>query len=279
MIIANYHTHSCFCDGSDEPESYVKRAVELGLCAIGFSSHAPVGFENSFALKQDKLDDYIQNIEKLKFKYKGIIEIYSGLEVDYFQDTELMTDIKKLNLDYIIGSVHSIKHRKSGKYLGIDCSQEECSKIIDDNYNGDGKKFVIEYYSLVRDMINYLKPAIIGHLDLLKKNNINNIYFSENEDWYRDEVVKTLKTALKAGSIIEVNTGGMARNYINTTYPGPWVLRIARDMNVPVTLSSDAHSPEFINAYFNYAADVLKKAGYSNISILKNSKWTNVSLI
>lgn len=279
MEFANYHTHSYFCDGSGEPESYVKRALESGFCAIGFSSHAPVGFENTFALKKDKIMDYLKNIEYLKWKYNGIIDIYSGLEVDYFKDTELMTDIGNLNLDYIIGSVHFIKHEKSGKYLGIDCSKEECSKIIDDNYNGNGKMYVLEYYRLVRDMVKYLKPSIIGHLDLLKKNNKNNIYFNENEKWYRDEVEKTLEVIAEAGSILEVNTGGMSRKYINTTYPGPWILKIARHMNIPVALSSDAHSPEFINAYFNDAADMLKKTGYTEISILKNDVWTNTSLI
>ena len=278
MDFANYHTHSYYCDGAGEPESYVKKAIELGFFSIGFSSHAPVGFENSFALNKDKLKDYLENIEYLKHKYIGTIEIYSGLEVDYFEDTSLMTDVKKLNLDYIIGSVHYIKNKKSGKYLGIDCSQEECKKIIKDNYNGDGKKFVFEYYSLVRDMIKYLRPPVIGHLDLLKKNNRNNLFFSENENWYKDEVIKTLETTAEAGSILEVNTGGMARKYINTTYPSPWILRIASDMNIPVTLSSDAHSPDVINAYFDDASAIIKNAGYIKISIIKNGDWVDINL-
>jgi len=38
----NLHTHTNFSDGSAEPEVYVKKAIELGFTALGFSDHSPL---------------------------------------------------------------------------------------------------------------------------------------------------------------------------------------------------------------------------------------------
>ena len=31
----NLHTHTCFCDGKDEPEEMVKKAIDLGFSVLG----------------------------------------------------------------------------------------------------------------------------------------------------------------------------------------------------------------------------------------------------
>jgi histidinol-phosphatase (PHP family) len=82
MILANYHTHCHFCDGQGELESYVVEAINKNMCAIGFSSHAPVPFKSDWHMQSDDLDKYLSEIDSLKKRYKEI-KIYSGLEVDY----------------------------------------------------------------------------------------------------------------------------------------------------------------------------------------------------
>ncbi len=38
-MIANFHTHTVFCDGRNTPEEVVLSAIEKGFSAIGFSGH------------------------------------------------------------------------------------------------------------------------------------------------------------------------------------------------------------------------------------------------
>lgn len=38
-MLANFHTHSTFCDGKNTPEEIVLAALEKGFVSIGFSSH------------------------------------------------------------------------------------------------------------------------------------------------------------------------------------------------------------------------------------------------
>ena len=70
MIFYNFHTHTNFCDGADEPENYVISAISKNIAALGFSGHAPVPFDNTWSTKQDKIDEYFNTIDYLKNKYK-----------------------------------------------------------------------------------------------------------------------------------------------------------------------------------------------------------------
>ena len=36
----NYHTHTIWCDGKDDPETVILSAIDKGFDEIGFSSHA-----------------------------------------------------------------------------------------------------------------------------------------------------------------------------------------------------------------------------------------------
>ena len=74
MQLFNLHTHSIFSDGKSTPEDVVLEAINQGLKVLGFSDHSPVPFENSFAIKNDEVQNYIDTINFLKEKYKDQIE-------------------------------------------------------------------------------------------------------------------------------------------------------------------------------------------------------------
>ncbi|MCP4633792.1 MAG: hypothetical protein GY855_12770 [candidate division Zixibacteria bacterium] len=140
-------------------------------------------------------------------------------------------------------------------------------------YNGDIRVLVEMYYHLISEMASNEKPVIIAHLDLIKKNNPKDKYFSEEESWYRDAVMDTLKTISESGSIIEVNTGGLARKRCDALYPSDWILEIIRNMKIPITLSSDAHQPSFLTAGFKDASEVLLDIGFKELSVFDGDKW------
>ena len=69
MQLYNLHTHSIFSDGKSTPEEVVVEAINQGLEILGFSDHSPVPFENSFAIKDNEIQNYINTIKSLKEKY------------------------------------------------------------------------------------------------------------------------------------------------------------------------------------------------------------------
>ena len=105
MAWTNYHGHCEYCDGQGKIEDYIQKACELNMEAIGISSHAPVPFPTEWTMPAYKLDDYLKELSTLKEKYKGQINVYKSLEVDYMPGLASPTHETILNakLDYTVG--------------------------------------------------------------------------------------------------------------------------------------------------------------------------------
>ena len=271
MTWTNYHTHTRFSDGFADPEEYIREAIRQGMPALGFSEHAPLPFDVSWTLKDVDVEYYCKYINDLKRKYADRISIRLGLEIDYIPGVSSPRDQKydKIGLDYRIGSVHFVGQFESGDYWGIDSSKVvKFTTGLEEIYNGDIRKVVHEYYHRIRLMTQTQCPDIIGHFDLIKMNGLDR-YFDEKEKWYQNEVLETVQVIAGSPAIIEVNTGGIARERIPDIYPSAWILERCRELSFPVILGSDAHKPEQITGGFEFAAGVLKRMGYEEVCIFK----------
>ncbi len=279
-ILTNYHTHCYLDDGEGRPEEYVEEALRHGLRAIGFSCHAPLPFAQDWVLNKSDLPVYVREVSALKKRFVGQIEIYLGLEVDYLRGMLGTSSplIANLRLDFTIGSVHFMTIGATDEQLTIDGPEEDYKRLLEEGFGGDIKRMVREYYQLVREMVGEHTPDIIGHFDVIKKNNPSAKYFDENEAWYRDEVLKTLDSVAAAGSILEVNTGGLARGRTDSTYPPLWVMRECRKLGIPTNVNSDTHQPNQLTHHFAEAHELLRKAGYNEKMVLLEGKWQMVEL-
>ena len=122
-------------------------------------------------------------------------------------------------------------------------------------------------------MVTQSAPTVIGHLDKIKIQNIDNIFFSETDNWYQDEIKKTLDTISKSQSIIEVNTRGIYQKKSTTTYPSPWILELIYQKRIPITISSDAHHHDDLINQFPETSHLLKQIGFKEIFILHHGTW------
>lgn len=280
MIYANYHSHSSYCDGTGELEDYVKEALKQNLKYLGLSGHAPLPFPNDWTMTQENLGKYLKEAEQLKYKYKFTIELYTSLEIDFIENVMGPSNsfYHSLGLDYSIGSVHVLQDRVTGEYPGIDYTEKDIEQLLTHNFDGDPKALVQTYYTTVRKMIREGGFTILGHLDVIKKTNINSKYFNENEPWYRNEIIKTLNEIKAHKQMIEVNTGNSRWNGEKSIYPSPWILSICRERDIPVVLNSDAHIPKRITSHFNTGIKALKEAGYTESMLLLQSKWVPMKI-
>ena len=276
MFKTNYHSHSEFCDGTGKLEDYVKSAVNKGFDAFGLSGHAPLPFENDWTIPKKDLPSYLDEAKRLKTTYKDDIDIKIGLEIEYIENIMSPSDryYRNLGLDFIIGSIHLMPDVNTGEYLAVEYIKSEMEQLINDTFGGDARLLVKEYYRLIRDMSERGNFDIIGHLDIVKKTNIDSIYFNETEEWYKEEIDTTLKCIADNKQILEVNTGHIL-NDPTRIYPSPWILQMAKDNNIPIMLSSDAHRPYRIDNYFDKAKQIMINAGYSELKVFIGDKWIN----
>ena len=280
MFKTNYHSHSEFCDGTGKLEDYVKSAIKKGFDVLGFSGHAPLPFESDWTIPKASLETYIDELKRLKGIYKEKIEIKIGLEVDYIKNIMGPSDsfYKEIGLDFIIGSIHLLPDGETEGYLSVDYKKSEIEQLINKTFRGDARLLVKEYYSKIREMSEYRGFDIIGHLDVIKKTNIDSIYFDETEDWYKKEIDLTLECIAASKQIIEINTGNIL-NDPSRIYPSPWILKRAKYYDIPIMLNSDAHRPDRIDNYFKEAKIMILNAGYSEIKVFIGDKWINDKII
>ncbi len=271
----NYHSHTYYCDGVSAPEDYVKEAIRLKLPAYGYSSHAPVPFPSDWNMPDNKLADYLSDIRKIKEQYQSQLQVYLALEIDYIPGIAGRSNyiMKGVDLDYFIGSIHYINQFPSGEYWNIDTTLELFEKGLKEIFSNDFRKAATRFWEVTRQMIEEDRPNIIGHLDKIKMFSANANYFNEDESWYRDQVDLTLKDIKKYGCIVEVNTRGYYRYGQPELYPGKRIIKRLVEYNIPIMISSDAHTPEEIIKGFPDTTILLKKLGVNKLAALYNNKW------
>ncbi len=280
-MLFNLHNHSHFCDGSSAPEEYIKSAIEKGFDTLGFSSHAPVPFENKFAIKNNaELLNYTSEIRQLREKYKGQLNIFLSLEIDHIPGvTKPFSHFQEIaNPDYTIGGVHLVKTPLREGLWFIDGPKREIyDEGLKNLFDADIRLAVSTYWQQMRDMINTQKPDIIAHLDKIKMHNQNR-YFTQDESWYVDEVNQTLEVIVKTGSIVEVNTRGIYKGRSDELFPGKDILKKLWQLNIPITLNSDAHKPHELDGYFGEAKTILLELGFQNLKMFTENGWQDVNI-
>ena len=264
ILFSSMHTHTNFCDGNDSVEEMCRAAFKKKLCAVGFSAHAPtekqLGKVCFWNLREKNVSKYTEEVLAAKKRWDGKLNVFLGMEVDYIKGMRAPADndIQSLNLDYVIGSVHYL-YPENAEPFTIDGSEEEFYHGLNDYYGGDADRLMNDYYDAVLEMIDAGGFDILGHIDIIKKNTINkNLWPKENEISRQKE---TAQAASKAGIAIEVNTGGINRKKIDEVYPSLSFLRLIREYDIPLIITSDAHNAGDINGNYNTALQTLKTAG------------------
>ncbi len=250
----NYHTHTTFCDGKNTAEEIVLYAIEKGFKAIGFSGHVNTPFDLRYCMKDTY--GYIKKISELKRKYKDKIQIYCGMEEDAFSYGN------REDFDYIIGSSHYFEI--DGKYYPIDSNYNYFRKCLE-IFNNDVIKLAETYYRTFVTYIKKRKPDIVGHFDLITK--FDELYEKRfmNNDKYLKIAEKYIKLAAENDFVFEVNTGAISRGFRKTPYPAENLLYVLKEKDCKIILSSDSHSVDTLDFYFEETESILKDIGFKYV--------------
>ena len=261
-MIANFHTHTVFCDGKNTPEQIVLSAIERGFCTIGFSGHGYTDFDIRYCIKD--VEGYQAEIRRHKEKHKGEIEVYLGVEEDAF------CYVNRGDYDYIIGSSHYFC--LDGKYLPIDSSHEYFKKCLE-AFSYDTHRLAETYYGAFCAYINQRKPDIIGHFDLITKfDELGKSLFLKDGE-YQAVARGAAIEAAKSCSLFEVNTGAITRGMRTSVYPSEDILFALRNEGARLILSSDSHEVATLDGCFAEVRAYLYDIGFRHLYTLFNGEF------
>lgn len=228
----NMHTHTTRCQhASGTDREYVERAIEAGLDVLGFSDHAPYlfreGYVSPIRMRLDELEGYVDSVLSLKKEYEKDIEIYCGLEMEYFPTLfdKTMAEIDKYPVDYLILGQHFYDEEEGWHSPKAAWSDEAHLQIYVERIMG----------GIQTDRFFY-----VAHPDIM--------CFTGPKEIYRKHMLPLIQEMKRRGMPIEINMNGY-RGGLH--YPTPEFIELGVECGCDFIIGMDAHNPKLLLDFEN----------------------------
>ncbi len=248
-IFYDSHMHTPLCKHAwGEPEEYAEQALKAGLKGIIFTCHCPMpnGFWPTVRMDESEFDTYVALVQRASDKYKGRLDVWLGLESEYYPGYEKYIEElhQRADFHFILGSVHWQAKEYLGKFE-----------------NGTIEGFRRTYFNHLADSAESGLYDCLGHPDLVKNYHPDSWCFPI----LKDHVAKVLDRIAATGIAMEINTSGLNKSYQEMN-PGNEFLGMMAERKIPVVVGSDAHRAPRVGEHFIRALENLKAAGYKEVS-------------
>ncbi len=260
-MIVDYHMHLRNGNGEIEHETsavdpFVESAREAGVDEIGFTEHI-------YYFKQTRsLWTVPYHTERCVYDIEAYVSavvtargrglpVKLGLEVDYVpgREDETRELLAHYPWDYLLGSLHYIGS------LGVD----DEPRLVDAVGIEEGWRLYFETLAAA---------ARSGLFDSLSHPDLVKIFGARSASFDYEPVVAAIADS---GVAVEVSTAGLHKP-VRELYPHPEFLAACRALEVPVTLASDAHTPDVVGRDFDRALELLRSAGYETVTVFEQRR-------
>jgi histidinol-phosphatase (PHP family) len=246
------HSSEGTAHGSSTLTEILETAVERGMVTYGVSNHVPIS-EARFLYDDEReagldlegrfaqFEAYAALCAEAVRAFEGRLEVLRGFEAEVVPSASYVADMRGLRqrheFEYVVGSVHWVDE------MPIDVSQEAFDQAVE--RAGGLEALLVRYYEYVAEMVEGLRPEVVGHFDLPR-------LFSEGAEAHEAPAVRSageaaLLVIADQGALLEVNTAGY-RKGLRGAYPAPWVVEQGRELGIQFTFSDDSHHVDHVAA-------------------------------
>ncbi|MBQ3852950.1 MAG: histidinol-phosphatase [Lachnospiraceae bacterium] len=225
----NLHAHTTRCGHATGTEKeYIEEAIRIGMTDFGFSDHTPMPFPNGYSSKGmrmdlDQMDDYTDTVLSLRKEYRDKINIYFGLEVEFYPAlfSKLMKFLEGYPVEYLILGQHCMNNQYDGCWFGEETSDpERLAKYVEQALAG----------------LSTGKFLYLAHPDLIN--------FVGDDALYQKQMSRICEYAYDHKIPLEINLLGVGEN---RNYPNPLFWEIAGKTGNDVVMALDAHHVRMID--------------------------------
>lgn len=167
--------------------------------------------------------DYFHEATRLREKYAGQIRILVGFEIDWIRPESrdlVETSMKAFPFEFFMGSLH---HTRT---VPIDYDREMYEKARD-LAGGSDERLFEAYFDEQLDMLQQLKPLVVGHFDLirLKSDDPERSFKQWPGVWQR--ILRNLDYVAGYGGILELNSAAL-RKGMSEPYPKAEICKVSQ---------------------------------------------------
>ena len=259
-VLIDLHLHTKYSHGANSPREMYEAACERGIEIMGFSEHSPrpYGFDYTHEYREaltKYLPIYVQEVSELRdASQKGQgCRVLFGMEMDWLDGQEdfARQAAAAFDFDYLIGSVHFIGHWgfDDGQTPWLKASFEQCAQWYE------------AYFKAWEEMLASGLYNIAAHPDLIKIFSCEHFHHWLEKPESRKRLRHCLTVLQQSGMAMEISSAGL-RKACKEIYPCAEIMELARELNVPVTLASDAHSIKDIASHFTELVRYARSFGF-----------------
>lgn len=256
-----------FCShAKDTLEAIIRAYIDKGYPWVGITEHMPP-VSNAFVYPEEKsaglnaeslnkrFTDYMTTCRRLQARFVGDIRIYVGFETETCSGSIDFAKslIGTFSPDYVVGSVHHVSD------IPFDYSKRCYNQAADSCGGLDG--LYEAYFDQQYEMIQALKPQVVGHLDIIR------IYDPDYRSrlvkpaiW--EKLVRNLQLIKQLGLILDFNLRPLSRGQSEPYLSAP-ILGKASEMGMDVVPGDDSHGVADIGTSIHRAIEMLAAAGVS----------------
>lgn len=256
-----------FCHhATDTLEEIIQSYISHGFTWVGITEHTPGTTQDLLYPDQqaagftpeslfDRFDRYMQECKKLQQKYADHIDIYAAMEIETYigYDSFIPALIERYRPDYIVGSIHFMNE------MVFDYSKERYDLVAE--AVGGYDELYCRYFDAQYEMIELLRPAVVGHFDLIRIFDPNYRERLQNPA-IQERIIRNLHLIKKHDLILDFNIRSLLKGADEPYISAP-ILRMARDLDIAVVPGDDSHGLANIHINMDKAIAILQEYGFS----------------
>ena len=221
----SHHSHSGqFCShAKDTLEQVIQAAIAKGFLSFALTEHIPRPIEDFYPGEADSytveslaktFDDFIVEAHRLRDAYSDQMQILIGFETEWIRPStlELIRGIlDKYTFDFFMGSVHHVHT------IPIDFDRKMYEQARE-KAGGTDEKLFEDYFDAQFEMLQELRPVVVGHLDLIR------LLSDHRDDGFKgmagvwQKIQRNLEFIASYGGLLELNSAGL-RKGLTEPYP------------------------------------------------------------
>lgn len=285
----SHHSHSgtYVSHAQDELDDVVARAHQLGFSTFCLTEHMPrlssrflypEETEKSMSIEdlREVFNKYLEHAARLRAGYAGSgLDILVGFEVEGIDSAHIDHACELLpSVDMCVGSVHFVNG------IPIDFSRDLWLKARDLVPEKTTRALNFAYYKLQRQVLEKVKPTIVGHFDLIRlfepdeTDPTTGKHLSQiclETDWPEvwDVIVGNIRLAKNCGALFELNSAAFRKGW-NSPYPKKDVCGAIVDYgDARFCFSDDSHAVSQVGLNYRKLLDFTKSLGLQKIYFLQ----------
>ena len=181
-------------------------------------------------------EEYYLEARRLQGKYAGQINLLVGMEIDWIRDSSggfIEGLLEKYPMDLFVGSVHHVHG------IPIDYDQRTYG---DARWKAGGtdEGLFEDYFDLQFEMLQRLKPRVVGHFDLIRLwSNDKDKSLTGYGDRVWSRIQRNLDFIVMYGGVLEINSAAL-RKGMREPYPQAEICKVRMFASWPASMQSCA---------------------------------------